>query len=86
MSGEVALEVVLPPESYRDDATLTTMANNALAADVALSVQEALNQPQQHCGQGPRVRRSGQEWVDPSRPVLAALVTAPGRHTCSHEL
>jgi osmotically-inducible protein OsmY len=30
------LEVVLPPESYRDDAILTTMANNALAASVSV--------------------------------------------------
>jgi osmotically-inducible protein OsmY len=30
------LEVVLPPESYRDDATLTTMANNALAANICV--------------------------------------------------
>jgi osmotically-inducible protein OsmY len=30
------LEVVLPPESYRDDAILTTMANNALTADISV--------------------------------------------------
>jgi osmotically-inducible protein OsmY len=30
------LEVVLPPESYRDDAMLTTMANNALTANVSV--------------------------------------------------
>ena len=30
------LEVVLPPESYRDDAILTTMANNALAANISV--------------------------------------------------
>jgi osmotically-inducible protein OsmY len=30
------LEVVLPPESYRDDAILTTMANNALTANVSV--------------------------------------------------
>jgi hypothetical protein len=30
------LEVALPPENYRDDATLTTMANNALSLDVAV--------------------------------------------------
>jgi osmotically-inducible protein OsmY len=30
------LEVVLPPESYRDDATLTTMANNALTANISV--------------------------------------------------
>jgi hypothetical protein len=36
MSGEVALEVVLPSESYRDDATLTTMADNAPAANISV--------------------------------------------------
>jgi osmotically-inducible protein OsmY len=30
------LEVVLPPENYRDDATLTTMANNALTLDITV--------------------------------------------------
>ena len=30
------LEVVLPPENYRDDATLTTMANNALALNITV--------------------------------------------------
>jgi osmotically-inducible protein OsmY len=30
------LEVVLPPESYRDDPTLTTMANNALTANISV--------------------------------------------------
>jgi osmotically-inducible protein OsmY len=30
------LEVVLPPEDYRDDAMLTTAANNALAASAAV--------------------------------------------------
>jgi osmotically-inducible protein OsmY len=30
------LEVVLPPEDYRDDATLTTTANNALTVNVAV--------------------------------------------------
>jgi len=30
------LEVVLPPENYRDDPTLTTMANNALALDITV--------------------------------------------------
>jgi osmotically-inducible protein OsmY len=30
------LEVVLPPGDYRDDATLTTMANNALTLNVAV--------------------------------------------------
>jgi osmotically-inducible protein OsmY len=30
------LEVVLPPVNYRDDATLTTMANNALALNIAV--------------------------------------------------
>jgi osmotically-inducible protein OsmY len=30
------LEVVLPPENRRDDATLTTMANNALSVNVAV--------------------------------------------------
>ena len=30
------LEVALPPENQRDDATLTTTANNALALDVAV--------------------------------------------------
>jgi osmotically-inducible protein OsmY len=30
------LEVVLPPESYRDDSILTTMANNALAANISV--------------------------------------------------
>jgi osmotically-inducible protein OsmY len=30
------LEVVLPPGDYRDDATLTTVANNALTLDVAV--------------------------------------------------
>jgi osmotically-inducible protein OsmY len=30
------LEVVLPPESYRDDAMLTTMANNALTANISV--------------------------------------------------
>jgi osmotically-inducible protein OsmY len=30
------LEVVLPPADYRDDATLTTMANNALALNIAV--------------------------------------------------
>jgi osmotically-inducible protein OsmY len=30
------LEVVLPPESYRDDAILTTMANNALTANISV--------------------------------------------------
>jgi osmotically-inducible protein OsmY len=30
------LEVVLPTENYRDDATLTTMANNALTLDVTV--------------------------------------------------
>ena len=30
------LEVVLPPENYRDDPTLTTMANNALAANISV--------------------------------------------------
>ena len=30
------LEVVLPPESYQDDAILTTMANNALAANISV--------------------------------------------------
>src|SRR6266567_269484 len=30
------LEVVLPPESYRDDATLTTMANNALTTNISV--------------------------------------------------
>ena len=30
------LEVVLPPESYRDDAILTTMANDALAANISV--------------------------------------------------
>jgi osmotically-inducible protein OsmY len=28
--------VVLPPESYRDDAILTTMANNALVANISV--------------------------------------------------
>ena len=32
------LEVVLPPESYRDDAMLTTMANNALTANISVPV------------------------------------------------
>jgi osmotically-inducible protein OsmY len=30
------LEVALPPENYRDDPTLTTMANNALTANVSV--------------------------------------------------
>jgi osmotically-inducible protein OsmY len=30
------LEVVLPPDDYRDDAMLTTAANNALAASIAV--------------------------------------------------
>jgi osmotically-inducible protein OsmY len=30
------LEVVLPPENYRDDPTLTTMANNALTANISV--------------------------------------------------
>ena len=30
------LQVVLPPEDYRDDAMLTTAANNALAASAAV--------------------------------------------------
>jgi osmotically-inducible protein OsmY len=30
------LEVVLPPESYRDDTTLTTMANNALTVNISV--------------------------------------------------
>ncbi len=30
------LEVALPPEDYRDDATLTTAANNALALNVTV--------------------------------------------------
>ena len=30
------LEVVLPPDDYRDDATLTTMVNNALALNVTV--------------------------------------------------
>jgi len=30
------LEVVLPPESYRDDAMLTTMTNNALTANISV--------------------------------------------------
>ena len=30
------LQVVLPDEDYRDDATLTTMANNALALNVTV--------------------------------------------------
>jgi osmotically-inducible protein OsmY len=30
------LEVSLPPENYRDDATLTTTANNALALDITV--------------------------------------------------
>ena len=30
------LEVVLPPESYRDDPILTTMANDALAANISV--------------------------------------------------
>ena len=30
------LEVVLPPEDYRDDATLTTAANNALTLDITV--------------------------------------------------
>ena len=30
------LEVVLPPENYRDDAMLTTMANNALALNITV--------------------------------------------------
>jgi len=30
------LEVLLPPENYRDDAMLTTAANNTLAANVAV--------------------------------------------------
>ena len=30
------LEVVLPPEDYRDDPTLTTMANNALTANISV--------------------------------------------------
>ena len=30
------LEVALPPENYRDDATLTTMANNALTLDITV--------------------------------------------------
>ena len=30
------LEVVLPPENYRDDPMLTTMANNALALDITV--------------------------------------------------
>jgi osmotically-inducible protein OsmY len=30
------LEVVLPPGDYRDDATLTTMANNALTLNIAV--------------------------------------------------
>ena len=29
------LEVTLPPEDYRDDVTLTTMANNALTQNIA---------------------------------------------------
>src|SRR6266516_6300250 len=32
------LEVVLPPGDYRDDATLTTMANNALTLSIAVPV------------------------------------------------
>lgn len=37
------LEVVLPPENYRDDAMLTTAANNALAASAtALAEVEAI--------------------------------------------
>jgi len=31
------LEVTLPPEDYRDDATLTTTANNALALNITVS-------------------------------------------------
>jgi osmotically-inducible protein OsmY len=30
------LEVVLPPENYRDDPTLTTMGNNALTANISV--------------------------------------------------
>jgi osmotically-inducible protein OsmY len=30
------LEVVLPPENYRDDPTLTTMANNALTENISV--------------------------------------------------
>jgi osmotically-inducible protein OsmY len=30
------LEVVLPPENYRDDPTLTTMANDALTANISV--------------------------------------------------
>jgi len=30
------LEVVLPPENYRDDVTLTTMANNALTLNISV--------------------------------------------------
>jgi osmotically-inducible protein OsmY len=30
------LEVVLPPENYQDDPTLTTMANNALTANISV--------------------------------------------------
>jgi osmotically-inducible protein OsmY len=30
------LEVALPPDDYRDDATLTTMANNALALNITV--------------------------------------------------
>jgi osmotically-inducible protein OsmY len=30
------LEVVLPPENYRDDTTLTTVANNALTLNIAV--------------------------------------------------
>ena len=30
------LEVVLPPDNYRDDATLTTMANNALTLNITV--------------------------------------------------
>ena len=32
------LEVVLPPGDYRDDATLTTMANNALTLNIAIGL------------------------------------------------
>ena len=37
------LEVVLPPESYRDDAMLTTMANNALTANISVGDRRRLD-------------------------------------------
>jgi osmotically-inducible protein OsmY len=40
------VEVVLPPEDYRDDATLTTAANNALAA--AATVPEGVEATADH--------------------------------------